>query len=76
MTENQSKSRREAEIAFGRTQMPPPPPAESQAVEELRAAEDARTEKTRRLREARLAMASKSIEQATAALITKRARKG
>ena len=73
MTEKHSKSRQQAEIAFGKTQSQFF--ARSPAVEEHDFLIQARQEKTQRLREARLAMASENVQQATASLITKRAKK-
>ncbi|PKR89742.1 hypothetical protein CXZ10_07530 [Pleomorphomonas diazotrophica] len=53
MSEQHSKSRQQAEIAFGKTQSQFF--ARGQAFEEIDAITAARTEKTARLREARLA---------------------
>ena len=72
MSETHSKSRQKAEIAFAdaRSQFF----ARNSAVEELDSLVQAREEKTRRLREARLAKELKDREAATASLIAKRAR--
>jgi hypothetical protein len=73
MTENHSKSRQQAEIAFGETQTQFF--ARNHAVEELDAVVQAREAKTQRLREARLAKEADDIATASAGLIVRRARK-
>jgi len=73
MSQTHSKSRQKAEIAFGNAQSQFF--ARNNAVEELDSLVLARDEKTRRLREARLAKELKDREAATASLIAKRARK-
>ncbi|WP_416066656.1 hypothetical protein ACK9YZ_11260 [Rhizobium sp. ZK1] len=73
MSQTHSKSRQKAEIAFGNVQSQFF--ARNHAVEELDSLVLARDEKTRRLREARLAKELKDREAATASLIAKRARK-
>jgi hypothetical protein len=73
MTENYSKSRQQAEIAFGNTQKQFF--AKNSAVEELDSITQAREEKTQRLREARLAKEQQDIQAATEALLRKRNKK-
>jgi len=73
MTENHSKSRQQAEIAFDETQTQFF--ARNHAVEELDAVVQARDAKTQRLREARLAKEADDIATASAGLIASRARK-
>lgn len=73
MSQTHSKSRQKAEIAFGNAQSQFF--ARNNAVEELDSLVLARDEKTRRLREARLAKELKDREAATASLIAKRAKK-
>lgn len=72
MTETYSKSRQQAEIAFGNTQSQFF--ARKSAVEELDSIVRSREEKTLRLREARLAKESQDRAAATANLLKKRAR--
>lgn len=72
MSHTYSKSRQQAEIAFSNTQSPFF--AHNSAVEELDSLARARSEKTLRLREARLAKESQYRAAATAALLAKRAR--
>lgn len=72
MSQTHSKSRQKAEIAFANAQSQFF--ARNSAVEELDSLVLAREEKTRRLREARLARELNDRETATAALIAKRAR--
>lgn len=72
MTETYSKSRQQAEIAFGNTQSQFF--ARNSAVEELDSIVRSREEKTLRLREARLAKESQDRAAATANLLKKRAR--
>lgn len=72
MSQTHSKSRQKAEIAFGNAQSQFF--ARNNAVEELDSLVLAREEKTRRLREARLAKELKDREAATASLIAKRAK--
>ncbi|WP_332302968.1 hypothetical protein [Rhizobium sp. GR12] len=71
MTEKYSKSRQQAEIAFGNTQTQFF--ARDRAAEELRSVEQAREAKTLRLREARLAKELDERATATSALVAKRA---
>lgn len=70
MSQTHSKSRQKAEIAFDNTQSQFF--ARNSAVEELDSLVLAREEKTRRLREARLAKELKDREATTASLLTKR----
>ncbi|WP_314092924.1 hypothetical protein [Shinella sp. M31] len=72
MTQTHSKSREKAEIAFADAQSQFF--ARNSAVEELDSIVLAREEKTRRLREARLAKELNDREAATASLLAKRAR--
>lgn len=72
MSQTHSKSRQKAELAF--TQVQSQFVARNAIVEELDSPALARQEKTRRLREARLAKALNDRKAATAALIAKRAR--
>jgi hypothetical protein len=72
MSQTHSKSRQKAEIAFANAQSQFF--ARNNAVEELDSLVLARDEKTRRLREARLAKELKDREAATASLIAKRAK--
>lgn len=72
MSQTHSKSRQTAEVAFANAQSQFV--ARNSATEELDTLALARAEKTRRLREARLAKELKDRETATAALIAKRAR--
>ncbi|WP_454702977.1 hypothetical protein [Agrobacterium burrii] len=71
MTETYSKSRQQAEIAFGHLQTEFF--AKNSAVEELESAAQARDAKTFRLREARLAKEQAGQASATSALLAKRA---
>lgn len=73
MTETYSKSRQQAEIAFGDVQSQFF--ARNSAVEELNSIVQSREEKTLRLREARQAKELQDRATATAALLNKRARK-
>ena len=73
MTENRSKSRQQAEIAFDETQTQFF--ARNHAVEELDAVVQAREAKTQRLREASLAKEAEDIAAASEGMITKRDRK-
>ena len=73
MTETQSKSRQQAEIAFGHTQSQFF--ARGHAVEEMDSIVQAREAKTQRLREARLAKEAQDIAAASSGLFAKRARK-
>lgn len=73
MTQTHSKSRQQAEIAFGHTQSQFF--ARNHAVEEIDALIQAREAKTNRLRQARLAKEAHDIATASAALIAKRGRK-
>lgn len=73
MADTYSKSRQQAEIAFGKTQSQFF--ARGQALEEQDSLVNAREEKTLRLREARLAKELSDREAATSALILKRSRK-
>ena len=73
MTNEVSKPRERAEIAFARTQTQFL--ARGQAVEELDAAVADREAKTARLREARLAKDRRDLMAATAAKLLKRAAK-
>jgi hypothetical protein len=72
MTENHTKSRQTAEIAFAKTQSQFL--ARGRALDEQDAIASARDEKTLRLREARLTREREARESATAALVAKRAR--
>ncbi|MBU2328669.1 MAG: hypothetical protein KJ755_15185 [Alphaproteobacteria bacterium] len=72
MTEQLTKSRQTAEIAFAKTQSQFL--ARGRAIEEQDAITSARDEKTIRLREARLTREREARESATAALVAKRAR--
>ncbi|PRX10253.1 UNVERIFIED_ORG: hypothetical protein BCL66_10444 [Martelella mediterranea] len=72
MSQTHSKSRQKAEIAFANAQSQFF--ARNAAVEELDFLALAREEKTRRLREARLAKELKDRKTATAALVAKRAK--
>ncbi|MGF9566671.1 hypothetical protein [Neorhizobium sp. JUb45] len=74
MTQTHSKSRQQAEIAFGHTQSQFF--ASNHAIEELDSVVQAREAKTQRLREARLAKEAEDIAKASAVLIAKRTRKG
>lgn len=71
MSQTHSKSRQKAEIAFANAQSQFF--ARNSAVEELDSLVQAREEKTRRLREARLAKELKDREAAAASLLAKRA---
>ena len=73
MAETHSKSRQKAEIAFGKAQSQLL--ARGRAVEERDSVAHARAEKTLQLREARLAKELRDRTMATAAFISKRARK-
>ncbi|CAH0339136.1 hypothetical protein [Rhizobium sp. CECT 9324] len=73
MTENFSKPRQQAEIAFGKTQSQFF--ARERAFEELDTIVSAREEKTLRLREARLAKELQDSNKPAASPVTKRARK-
>lgn len=70
MTESYSKSRQQAEVAFGniRTEFF----SKNNAMEELESEAQARDAKTARLREARLAKEQSARASATSALIAKR----
>lgn len=70
MSQTHSKSRQKAEIAFANAQSQFF--ARNSAVEELDSLVLAREEKTRRLREARLAKELQDREVAIASLLTKR----
>lgn len=72
MSQTHSKSRQQAEIAFGdaQTQFF----ARNSAVEELDSLVRAREEKTLRLREARLAKEERDRTAATASLLAKRSK--
>ncbi|MFN3508858.1 MAG: hypothetical protein ACK4ZU_15365 [Allorhizobium sp.] len=72
MTEQLTKSRQTAEIAFAKTQSQFL--ARGRAIDEHDAIATARDEKTTRLREARLTREREARENATAALVAKRAR--
>ena len=73
MTQTHSKSRQQAEIAFGHTQTEFF--ARAHAVEELDSIVQAREAKTLRLREARLAKEAQGIAAAAEALISRRLKK-
>ncbi|SES38911.1 hypothetical protein [Rhizobium sp. NFR03] len=73
MTETHSKSRKDAEIAFGQTQTQFF--ARGHAVEELDSILQAREAKTLRLREARLAKEAQDMAAAAASMEAKRSRK-
>jgi hypothetical protein len=73
MTQTHSKTRLQAEIAFGQEQSQFF--ARGHAVEEMDAVVRAREAKTIRLREARLAKQAQDIHQASAGLIAKRSGK-
>ncbi|WP_159946053.1 hypothetical protein [Rhizobium sp. 18065] len=73
MTENFSKPRQQAEIAFGKTQSQFF--ARERAFEELDTIVSAREEKTLRLREARLAKELQDSNKPAPSPVTKRARK-
>ncbi|SEI11537.1 hypothetical protein SAMN05216228_101362 [Rhizobium tibeticum] len=70
MTETYSRSRQQAEIAFGNVQMQFF--AKNNAVEELESEAERRDAKTARLREARLAKELADRTSATSALLAKR----
>ncbi len=72
MTEAFSKSRQQAEVAFGNVQSQFF--SKNNAQEELKSEKQAREAKTFRLREARLAKEQAERTSATAALIAKRAK--
>ncbi|MBB4571360.1 hypothetical protein [Rhizobium leucaenae] len=72
MTQAHSKSRQQAEIAFGNVQTQFF--AKNNAVEELESIAEARNAKTLRLREARLAKELADRMSATSNLIPKRAK--
>ena len=72
MTETRSKSRQQAEIAFGHTQSQFF--ARAHAVEEMDSIVQAREAKTQRLREARPAKEAQAIATASSGLIVKCAR--
>jgi hypothetical protein len=72
MTQTHSKSRQQAEVAFGNAQSQFF--ARNSAVDELDSIVRSREEKTLRLREARLAKETHDRAVATAALIAKRAK--
>lgn len=72
MTETYSKTRQQAEVAFGNVQSHFF--SKSNALEELQSEEQAREAKTLRLREARLAKEQAERMSATAAPVAKRAR--
>ena len=69
MTETYSKSRQQAEIAFGNVQTEFF--AKNNAMEELESAAQARNAKTLRLREARLAKEQAEQASATSTLVAK-----
>ena len=69
MTETYSKSRQQAEIAFGNVQTEFF--AKNNAMEELESAAKARNAKTLRLREARLAKEQAEQASATSTLVAK-----
>ncbi len=73
MTQTHSKSRQQAELAFGKLQTPFF--AKIHAVDELQAAVDARDAKTARLKAARLAKELADRKSAAAALVSKRTKK-
>jgi hypothetical protein len=73
MTETVSKSRQQAEIAFGATQSQFF--ARGHAVQELNSIAQAREDKTLRLREARLAKELQDSVTLAASPVSKRARK-
>lgn len=73
MTQTYSKSRQQAETAFGNVQKEFF--ARNHAVEELASVIQAREDKTARLREARLAKEINDRAAVTEALIAKRAKK-
>ncbi|WP_037088101.1 hypothetical protein [Neorhizobium vignae] len=73
MTQTHSKSRQQAEIAFGQTQTEFF--ARAHAVEELDSIVKAREVKTLRLREARLAKEAQGIAAAAEAFIGRRLRR-
>jgi hypothetical protein len=70
MTQTQSRSRQQAEVAFAEAQSEFF--ARSRAVDELDSITQAREEKTLRLRTLRLAKEQEAQKRATAALISKR----
>ncbi|WP_208247058.1 hypothetical protein WGT02_23760 (plasmid) [Rhizobium sp. T1470] len=72
MTETYSRSRQQAEIAFGNVQMQFF--AKNNAVGELESEAERRDAKTARLREARLAKELADRTSATSALLAKRAK--
>ena len=72
MTEKYSKSRQQAETAFGNLQAEFF--AKNNAAEELESEEQAREAKTVRLREARLAKEQADRMSATSALLAKRSK--
>ncbi|MGL4198131.1 MAG: hypothetical protein ACRCSX_10255 [Allorhizobium sp.] len=72
MTEQLTKSRQTAEIAFAKTQSQFL--ARGRALDEQDTIAEARDEKTKRLREARMTREREARESATAALVAKRAR--
>jgi len=74
MTETYSKSRQQAEIAFGNVQSEFF--SKNDAMEELESAAQLREAKTLRLREARLAREQAERASATSSLPAKRAKKG
>ncbi|WP_296101475.1 hypothetical protein [uncultured Agrobacterium sp.] len=73
MTETHSKSRQQAELAFGKLQTPFF--AKNHAVDELQAAVDARDAKTARLKAARLAKELADRKSVADAPATKRSKK-
>ncbi|WP_296074634.1 hypothetical protein [uncultured Agrobacterium sp.] len=73
MTETHSKSRQQAELAFGKLQTPFF--AKNHAVDELQAAVDARDAKTARLKAARLAKELADRKSVADAPVTKRGKK-
>ncbi|MBD8653190.1 hypothetical protein IFT66_19050 [Rhizobium sp. CFBP 13726] len=73
MTQTHSKSRQQAEIAFGNTQTQFF--SRNHAVAEMDSLVAARETKTQRLRQARLAKDADDIARASAGLIAMRARK-
>lgn len=73
MTESYSKTRQQAEIAFGNVQTEFF--SKKNAVEELESAAQLREAKTLRLREARLAKEQAERASATSSLLAKRAKK-
>ena len=73
MNETFSKPRQQAEIAFGKAQSQYR--SRDRVLDEVTATATAHEEKTKRLREARLAREEQARASATSAMIAKRARK-